>query len=100
MYDHRIDWHRRYDAAVNKVAFLETMPWIGPVTKFHLAKNFGLDVVKPDRHLARIADAHHSDPHTVCAEIAEATGDRIGTVDYLWRAAALGILDTSVTHAS
>lgn len=93
VYDDRVEWHARYRAAEDKLAFLASMPWIGPITKYHLAKNFGLDCVKPDRHLVRIAQAHASDPHTLCSELAEATGDRIGTVDYvLWRAAALGLL--------
>ena len=36
-----------YRAAADPVAFLETLPWIGPITKFHLAKNFGADFAKP-----------------------------------------------------
>ena len=97
VYEERLRWYRDYQMAGDKLAFLESMPWIGPITKYHLAKNFGLDVVKPDRHLVRIADAHGSDPHTLCEEIAQVTGDRIGTVDVvLWRAAALGIHDTAV----
>ena len=36
---------------------LEELPGIGPITKFHLAKNIGLaDTAKPDRWLERAAD--------------------------------------------
>ena len=37
------------------ISFLRSLPYIGPATSYHLAKNLGLDVVKPDRHLLRIA---------------------------------------------
>jgi hypothetical protein len=45
-------WNRRgellalFRRAADKVAFCETLPWIGPTTKFHLAKNFGVDVAE------------------------------------------------------
>jgi hypothetical protein len=35
--------------------WLQTLPWIGQITKYHLAKNLGLDFCKPDRHLVRIS---------------------------------------------
>jgi len=35
---------------------LQGLPYIGPTTCYHLAKNIGLDVAKPDRHLLRVAD--------------------------------------------
>src|SRR5689334_4547840 len=31
----------RYRGSTAKLDFLETLPWIGPVTKHHLAKNLG-----------------------------------------------------------
>lgn len=70
---------------------LERLPFIGPVTRFHLAKNLGLDVVKPDRHLVRMAHAAgFSSPESMCRVIADATGDRLATVDVvLWRYATL-----------
>lgn len=43
------------------VDYLERLPGIGPITKFHLAKNIGLiDVEKPDIWLVRVADKHNS----------------------------------------
>lgn len=83
-----------------KLEYLETLPWIGPITKYHLARNLGIDVAKPDRHLIKIA--HHFnyeyrkypgakiiiDVQMMCRHISEKTGDRIGTVDLiLWRTA-------------
>lgn len=70
---------------------LQQLPFIGPITRYHLAKNLGLDVVKPDRHLVRMARAAgYDEPEGMCRVIAEVTGDRLGTVDVvLWRFATL-----------
>lgn len=72
-------------------AYLETFKYIGPVTSFHLAKNIGLDVVKPDRHLVRMAAvASFTCPEELCHVIAKTTGERISVVDLvLWRYAIL-----------
>lgn len=70
---------------------LARLPFIGPITRFHLAKNLGLDVVKPDRHLVRMARAAgYTDPEALCQVVAEVTGDRLATIDViLWRFATL-----------
>ncbi|QOX81037.1 hypothetical protein FY034_18850 (plasmid) [Trichlorobacter lovleyi] len=74
-----------------KIAWLRTLPWIGKITCWHLAKNYGFDCAKPDRHLVRIAGAEGV--HEMCARLARETGYRIATVDYvLWRAANLGMI--------
>jgi len=92
----RGDWFRRFADAGDKVAFLETMPWIGSITKWHLAKNFGVDVVKPDRHLVRVAARYGTSPQDLCAQLALATGDRIATVDtVIWRACNLGLISSA-----
>ncbi len=79
------------ELAERGVAALEELPFVGPVTKFHLAKNLGLDVAKPDRHLVRLAHAAGaSSPERLCRLISEATGDRVATVDLVfWRYATL-----------
>lgn len=73
------------------IDFLQTFDFIGPVTRFHLAKNIGLDVVKPDRHLLRMAAvAGCSNPEELCRLIAEVTGDKVSVIDLvLWRYATL-----------
>ena len=54
---------------------------------FHFAKNIGLDVVKPDRHLLRIASIlGYNCPHKLCFDILELTNERISVVDLVfWR---------------
>lgn len=93
IHDEREVWFQCYRDASDKLAFLELMPWIGPITKYHLAKNYGLDFCKPDRHLVRIAEGYNLTPVEMCQALANVTGDRIGTVDLvIWRAAAEGMI--------
>lgn len=93
VWDNRERLFAEYLAAEDKLAFLETLPHIGKIVKYHLAKNFGMDVAKPDRHLVRIAAEHGTTYDVMCRSLSEAVGDRVGTVDYvIWRAANLGMI--------
>jgi hypothetical protein len=84
-----------YLNAADKVAYCETLPFIGAITKFHLAKNFGVQVAKPDVHLQRLADHENTTAQALCEQLAYETGYRVATVDtLLWRACATGILDS------
>lgn len=81
--------------AQDKLVYLAALPWIGNITKYHLAKNCGIDCAKPDIHLQRLADRERTTVHDLCARIAKETGYRIGTVDLvLWRACATGIMNS------
>jgi len=73
------------------VVFLQSLPYVGPATCYHLAKNLGLDVVKPDRHLLRIsALLEYENPALLCRDIANSVGDRVSVVDLvIWRYATL-----------
>jgi hypothetical protein len=75
------------------VDFLQTLDFVGPVTKYHLAKNIGLDGVKPDRHLVRLAKAaRFQSPNDLCQAIANITGDKLSVIDLvLWRYLTLGL---------
>jgi hypothetical protein len=70
---------------------LQDFAYIGPITAFHIAKNIGVQVAKPDRHLARLA--HSSGFESVaqfCEAIAYFLGEDIRLVDsVLWRFATL-----------
>jgi hypothetical protein len=86
---------RGYHEAPDKLAFLEALPWIGGITKFHLAKNFGLQYAKPDVHLQRLADREGCTAQQLCERLAHESGLRVATVDtLLWRACAVGIIDS------
>ncbi len=73
------------------IEFIQTLPYMGPATSYHLAKNIGLDVVKPDRHLLRVAAAAgYDNPALLCEDIAALVGDRVSVVDLvIWRFATL-----------
>lgn len=75
----------------HSVEFLQTLPYIGPITSYHLAKNIGHDVVKPDRHLVRIAEVcGYDSPAQLCDQIASMSEDRPCVIDIvLWRFATL-----------
>ncbi len=70
-----------------KIERLKDLPWIGDITKYHLARNIGIDCVKPDRHLLRLAEQFNfSSPLYMCLEIQKQTGARLGVIDVvLWR---------------
>jgi hypothetical protein len=72
--------------------FLEELPFIGPVTSCHLAKNLGISMVKPDRHLSRIATVvGYQSPDQMCQVISEVIGDSSAVIDIvLWRYATIG----------
>lgn len=70
---------------------LRHLPFMGPVTSIHLAKNIGFPIPKPDRHLVRIA-AHlgFTQVDTLCTAINDWVGDSVQVVDLvLWRYAVL-----------
>lgn len=81
-----------YCVSLDRLAFLESLPWIGPITKYHCAKNFGMDVVKPDRHLVRIAAMSNETPDELCRRLARESGDSVAVIDtVIWRAANMGL---------
>jgi len=75
----------------NHIETLQEFSYIGPVTVYHLAKNIGLPVAKPDRHLTRIANrAGYNEVQEFCNEISRLSGDSISVVDIvLWRFATI-----------
>ena len=70
---------------------LKQFPYIGPVTSYHLAKNIGFAVAKPDRHLCRLAEVcGYPDALNLCEELSKYIGDPVAVVDVvLWRFATM-----------
>jgi len=77
----------------DKLKFLKNLPHIGDITKYHLARNLGLNYAKPDRHLVRIANLfkyNNNQVQTFCTVISQLTNEKIGVVDLVfWRFANL-----------
>ncbi len=87
--------------------YIGTLPMMGDVTKYHLARNIGIDCVKPDRHLVRLAERfgylkrpphkeskrdqairEHRQVTEMCQAIQSEIGgsEKLGTIDVvLWR---------------
>lgn len=76
---------------LNPLQVLQSLPFVGPVTCYHLAKNIGLPYAKPDRHLVRLANSvGYSNVQQFCKVIGEFTGDSVPVVDIvLWRFATI-----------
>lgn len=84
-----------YRTSADPIEFLQTLPWVGGITAYHLAKNLGVDVPKPDIHLERLAQRDGTTTFKLCRRLARESGYRIATIDtILWRACADGLLDS------
>jgi hypothetical protein len=91
-WDERDERYASFRDANDVVEWCAAQPWIGQITKWHLAKNLGWDCAKPDRWLERVAAASGESVDALCRRLANASGDRIGTVDLvIWRACNLGL---------
>lgn len=79
------------EVKADPIQAVKQFPFIGPTTCYHLAKNIGAQVAKPDRHLRRIAEVcGYDDVQMFCKEIAGFVGDPVPVVDIvLWRYATL-----------
>ncbi len=82
--------------------YLQEFKYLGPATSHHLAKNLGMDLPKPDRHLLRLASAAgFATPHDLCERISGLIGEKTSVVDIvLWRYATLrrDYLDLFMSH--
>ena len=91
--DAYFDGYRQMETDEKRMEYIEGLPWIGPITKYHLAKNYGMNVAKPDRHLVRIAAKYGLSVDQLCERLRDLTGDKVSMVDMvLWRAASLGFV--------
>ena len=66
---------------------LQIIPFIGEITTWHLAKNLGLSVAKPDRHLVRLANfLGYTDVQRLCRDVADIADEPVNVVDIVfWR---------------
>jgi hypothetical protein len=86
--DNFMRWYGELKCAKDPVAYLQTLPLIGKTTKWHLARNIGIDCVKPDRHLLRLAAFYnYPSPTSLVKEIQVIAPEyKLGVIDLiLWR---------------
>jgi len=81
------EFQLRYCSSVDT---FRDLPFIGNITKHHIARNLGFDTVKPDIHLERLADHFQFySPEGMCSYLSGLSGERVGVVDFiLWAYAA------------
>lgn len=73
------------------IEFCETLPHIGEITKFHLAKNLGVDCAKPDVWLERVARKSGESVQELCARLSKESGETVSVVDFvIWKACQQG----------
>ena len=72
------------------IQYIMKLPYMGPATSYHFAKNIGFSLSKPDRHLRRIAKtAGYDSTELLCEDIASVTGEKVSVIDLiLWRFAS------------
>ena len=84
----QLEWPGFLYKAKENINVFKTLPYIADVLKYHLARNIGFNVIKPDVHIARIAKYYGLDPFEMCDMLSERMGLPRHTVDsILWRAA-------------
>jgi len=81
----------RHELARDAFGFVSSLPYMGPATSRHLAKNLGVPAAKPDRHLLRIAEsAGRAGADELCKEIGSWLDEPVCVVDIvLWRWATI-----------
>ena len=82
----RLGWEAFKDEYLMSPEAMQRLPFIGPITKHHLARNLGFDYAKVDLHLVRLAEHFDfADPESMCAYLSGLSGERCGVVDFiLW----------------
>ena len=84
----QLEWPGFLYKARGNFNVFKTLPYIADVLKYHLARNIGFNVIKPDVHIKRLAKYYGLDPFKMCDMLSESTGLPRHTVDsILWRAA-------------
>lgn len=82
------------------LGFLQRLPFIGPITSKHLAKNLGFPFAKDDRHLVRLTNVvGFQSTQELCEYLAHKNGESVAVIDtLLWRASSLGMFSGLSLH--
>lgn len=86
-----LGWPKYRDEHLSTPELLQELPFIGQITRYHLARNIGLlQWVKPDVHLNRMAKHwQYASPQAMCEHLGKVEGLQPGIVDLiLWYAAS------------
>lgn len=96
-----LEWFKFMLKVEKDVKELRVLRGIGPTLIHHLARNIGINTVKPDVHLSRMARYFRMDPFKMCDKISGMTGLPVHLVDtIIWRASVERVLDYRVLGSS
>ena len=79
---------KAYPTDSGKIYYIGTLPRMGPKMRYHLARNIGIDTVKPDIWMFRLIKKYgFESPEGMCNFLTTMFPQyRIGTIDViLWR---------------
>ena len=74
-------WERKRYGIEAVARVLEELPYIGAITRYHLAMRIGLDLAKPDRHVARTANEFNATVDEMVEYLSEKLGHSRRYVD-------------------
>jgi hypothetical protein len=97
--EHSHEWFDSFNQTETKLEYLRSLPMMGgEALGYHLARNLGIDCVKPDRWLKRLAKRFAFEtPLELCQRVQIDIGntEKLGVIDVIfWRGANLGFGDT------
>ena len=90
IYSHSFAYIKR-EIEIGQINFIQTFPYLGKATSYHLAKNIGINVAKPDRHLIRVSNClGFNCPNELCNDISIFAKEKKSIIDIvIWRYATL-----------
>ncbi|MCL0059925.1 hypothetical protein M1O20_05555 [Dehalococcoidia bacterium] len=82
-----LGWHDFKKTYLTGIDSMTALKFIGPVTKFHLARNLGFDKCKPDRHMCRLKESFgYNSVDEMCRYLAKRYGLQVKEIDLiLWK---------------
>lgn len=83
---HEVGWEYYRDTYLNTTGKLQVLNMIGPKISLHLGRNIGIDSVKDDIHLTRLADKFgFTTAEELCTKLSEEHNMKKGIIDLcLW----------------
>lgn len=86
-------WPKFREEIKQDIDALKQLPYIGDVLKYQMARSVGINCIKPDVHLKRMANHFDMDPFEMCNLISTEVGIPVHTVDtIIWSTSRAGKL--------
>lgn len=98
-------WYAKYMESRNKLEYVRSLPMMGgDALGYHLARNLGIDCVKPDRWLIRLSKSFEfKTPYDMCVRVQTDinNSEKLGVIDLVfWRGSNIGLADVIIDRSS